>query len=369
MKRALILLVLAVISFSSRAHDSGIREEDGFIYRDAATLTVNGKVKPGTGKPFERVDSGYDFKDKGLNTHARTSTGLSILFKTNSHSIKAVWKTSDAVPLVNMTMIAQKGLDLYIKKDGEWVFAGVGRPDRTNRTFRDHSGTIVEDMPDGEKECLLFLPMFDRLESMEIGVEEGSYIEPLDNPFRGKIIFIGSSIIHGASASRSGMIPTARFERATGLYTINMGFSGSCKLQESLAHYFDDVQADAFVMDICTNTIAEEIEQRFSKFMDILREAHPGTPFIMFQTERYETRNFSTILERTYAAKMELIERQARERMKLDRDLYFIEDAMYIGDDHNGTSDGVHPTDEGFSRMLGAFQNKIVRILRKYGVR
>ena len=34
----------------------------------------------------------------------------------------------DNYQLPNLTRVAQKGLDLYIKRDGKWQFAGVGIP-------------------------------------------------------------------------------------------------------------------------------------------------------------------------------------------------------------------------------------------------
>ena len=70
-----------------------------------------------------------------------------MLFATDSPLIKARWVTSEKNASENMTAIAQKGLDLYIKKDGEWVFAGVGRPEMADGPAYDrHEGTIVKSM-------------------------------------------------------------------------------------------------------------------------------------------------------------------------------------------------------------------------------
>lgn len=67
--------------------------------------------------------------------------------------------------LPNLTRVAQKGLDLYIKRDGKWQFAGVGIPGgvTTEKVLVDNMGTE-------EKECLLYLPLYDELKSLEIGV-------------------------------------------------------------------------------------------------------------------------------------------------------------------------------------------------------
>ena len=51
------------------------------------------------------------------------------------------------------------------------------------------------------------------------------------------------------------------------------------------------------------------------------------------------------------------------------KDIYFINPGIYIGNDHDATVDGVHPTDMGFDRMLIELQPKLKKILRKYGIK
>ena len=55
--------------------------------------------------------------------------------------------------------------------------------------------------------------------------------------------------------------------------------------------------------------------------------------------------------------------------MKEDRNLYFINPGMPLGDDHEATVDGVHPTDMGHERILELIRPKVEKILRKYGVK
>ena len=54
--------------------------------------------------------------------------------------------------------------------------------------------------------------------------------------------------------------------------------------------------------------------------------------------------------------------------LERDKNIYFIDPGMELGDDHEATVDGVHPTDLGFERMLERIQPQIIRILRKYGI-
>lgn len=340
-------------------------------YYNAADLNVIGKAIP-TSKDFTRIDtSAYRFNDKVIDEFACHSTGLAVLFATDSPFIKARWQTSPANASENMTAIAQKGLDLYIRQDGEWVFAGVGRPQMDkDPEYACHEGTIVKSMAPGRKECLLYLPLYDRLDSLFIGVEDGSYMEPLENPFKYRIVVKGSSVTHGLAASRPGMSYAARFGRDNGFYCFNLGFSGKSKLQEEYARYLADIEdVDAFIFDAFSNPSAEIINENFEHFVDIIREAHPDVPLIFMQTERRESRNFDTWREDFEAQKQAAAEKAVRERMKTDKHIYFIPSDDFLGDEHIATSDGSHPTDLGFTYMLESISPKILKILRKYGIR
>ena len=269
-----------------------------------------------------------------------------------------------------MAAILTKGLDLYIMKDGKWVFAGVGTPIMRKAPFSQHEGTIVTDMTKDTKQCILYLPLFDNVEKLEIGIQDGSVIKPMGNPFRHNIIVHGSSITHGASASRAGMTYAARLGRDNGWYTCNLGFSGMCKLQKEYAYYLADIkEVDAFIFDTFSNPKTEEINERFDEFVDIIRAAHPEVPMIFLQTERRETRNFNIKREASEAEKQKAAEDIVRNRMKTDKNMYFISSEGFLGTEHIATADGTHPTDLGFTHMLEIISPKIKKILKKYGIR
>lgn len=362
MKRILFIFIFTVLSLGAVAQ--------GVSWHDATGLTIIGKPIP-TSEPFTRIDgSVYKFNDKTIDLYAGYSTGLALLFETDSPLIKARWTTGQNNASKNMTAIVCKGLDLYIIKDGEWVFAGVGTPSMKKAPYSKHEDTIVSDMAEGTKQCLLYLPLFDEVESLEIGVQEGSSITPIENPFRHKIVVHGSSITHGASASRPGMSYAARFGRDNGFYTCNLGFSGMCKLQMEYAYYLADIKdVDAFVFDIFSNPQADVIYENFDKFVDIIRATHPDEPMIFLQTERRETRNFSIKREASEAAKQKAAQEVVERRMKTDKNMYFISSEEFLGCEHIATVDGTHPTDLGFTYMLEAITPKIKKILRKYKIK
>ena len=361
MKHRLTVLLVALTCMAASAQTK---------WHDAADLTVIGKPIP-TAKPFARIDTAvYKFNDKTIDRYANYSTGLAVMFETDSRSIKAKWTTGGENSGANMAAIGQKGLDLYIMRDGKWVFAGTGSPKMGKAPFNQHEGTIVADMAEGAKQCLLYLPLFDRVDALEIGLDEGASLKPIDNPFRYNIIVHGSSITHGASASRPGMTYAARFGRDNGLYCMNLGFSGMCKLQKEYARYLADIKdVDAFIFDTFSNPLADVIYANFNEFVDIVRAAHPGVPMIFLQTERREVRNFSLKREETEVAKQKAAKEVIAARMKTDKHIYFIDSEGFLGDEHIATADGTHPTDLGFTYMLEVISPKIKKILKKYGVR
>lgn len=357
----LTLLCCLFTLFGARGEEPAIR------YVDAATLTLIGKALP-TERLYNRIDTTRYHFPKRVGEYCYHSTGLAILFRTNSPIIQARWITSKRNASANMTAIGQKGLDLYIRRGDEWVFAGMGSPKMSKGDYSRHESTLVADMVEGEKECLLYLPLFDRLDSLEIGIAEGSGIEASENPFRHKIVVHGSSITHGLSAGRPGMTYTALLGRHTGLYCINLGFSGLCTMQPEFSAYLADVEADAFILDCFSNPSAELINERFDAFVDAIRRTHPDTPLIFLQTIVRETRSFSTRIEKFESDKMAASEAQIRERMKSDKNIYFVDPGNLLGTDHNSTTDGVHPTDLGFERMLNRIEPEIVKILKKYNI-
>ena len=138
------VLILAVALFG--IHTTEAQEKKSNLkYVDAKTLNIINKIDKDCA-PFSRINSEkYDAR-KGLG---RTSTGLAILFRTDSRIIDAKWTTLSNKIGNNSTPILHSGLDLYIRDNGKWIFAGVGRP-----TFnsKEHKFTVVKRMAKGVKE-------------------------------------------------------------------------------------------------------------------------------------------------------------------------------------------------------------------------
>lgn len=351
-------LLIIVLSFLTHAESTAQKIE----YTNASQLTLYGK--PNTAGPrYHRVDTArYRDMPTYVKTLSTYSAGLVIAFKTNSKQIHARWQVKPrAKPYKNMTLIASRGLDLYIKKNDQWIFAGAGIPD--DSLTSEHR--IVTNMTDGMKECLLFLPLYDELLDLEVGIEQGTTIAPLDVAWKGKVVIYGSSITQGTSASRPGMAYPAQLTRNMGYEFVNLGFSGSGKMEQSVGKMVADVEdVDLFVLDCAANPSPEQIAERTEPFVKLIREKHPRVPILMIESVVREGGNFDQKIQQRVSGQNANFRKAYNHLVEGGmKNLYLIKGDNLLGHDHEGTVDGTHPNDVGFDRMLKVIQPEIRKIL------
>jgi lysophospholipase L1-like esterase len=329
---------------------------------DAATLTIINKIDNDCA-PFARINAEKYEARKSLGA---TSTGLAIVFRTDSRIIDVKWSTTKKKIGNNSTPILQSGLDLYIRDEGEWIFAGAARP-----TFNsnDHLYTAVKRTADGIKECMLYLPMHIGVTSLEIGVEKSAMIEPMASPFKYKIVFVGSSITHGSSASRPGATYVARFGRELNAEMANIGLSGQCKLDDYFANIVCENTADAFIFDTFSNSTAEIIEERLDNFVKRVATAHPDKPLIFLQTIKRDIGYFDLGARKRNDDQRAAAEKGMARLCKKYKNVYFINPGIILGDNHEGTVDGTHLNDLGVQCTMDYLLPKLKKILKKYGVK
>lgn len=341
------------------------QKTEKIAFHKADEFFLYGKVMP-TKRLYDRIDTvSYQGLPAAVKRLLTNSAGLAVCFKTNSTIISAKWCVTRSKAASNLTPIANKGLDLYIKKDGKWQFAGVGKPSDVCS-----EAVLVKNMDKTEKECILYLPLYDAVSNIEIGVEDGAAIQTVDNPFRKKIVIYGSSILQGAAASRPGMIYPAMLSRQTGLGFYNLGVSGSAKMEKEAADLLTDITADAIILDCIPNPSPEQIKERSDYFIKTVRNSHPGIPLIIIQSVVREHGYFDQEVGKRVKLQNELI---AEEYNKLKKegmkDVYFISSENFLGNDHEATVDGTHPSDLGFFRMTEQLKPQILNILQKYGIK
>lgn len=357
MKKLLISMLLAACTFAAK----GI-EADSLRYVSARTFRI-------VGKAFSQTESFYDrlpavVKDscrEELWTLSTNSAGMAIRFRTNSTAIAAKWTLRQNMHMNHMTGVGIRGVDLYRLTDDGWHFVGVGKP----AADKECSAVIIENMAPEEAEYMLYLPLYDGVSDVEIGVDAGASIEmpKVDSPRAGiTVVFYGTSITQGGCANRPGMCYTSIISRMLDIEAINLGFSGNGRLDLYIAEQMATLDPTLYFLDFVPNCTAEMIDDRAVKFIEILREAHPDTPIIMADSYDFPPSMFDLAQRDALDAKTKAMKRVC-EHFKNDPNFIFVEGVRYCNDECS--VDGVHLTDMGFQAMSEHYARYIEKAIRK----
>lgn len=356
LKRIHILFLLSVLPCP-------VLQAQEYFYTEASSLTLVGRLFQDNTNPYHRVDTlRYKGFSESENAQVRCPAGIAVLFRTDSPSIVIREEFGYMYPQRSTMALSYRGYDLYIKKDGRWLYAAsaASRDGKTSSIVK-----LIKGMDGGSRECLLYLPIYSELLSCSIGVEKGCRIERMESPFRHRIVAYGSSFTQGISTSRSGMAYPSQLMRRTGLEVVSLGCGGNCKMQPYFADVLTDVDADAFLFDTFSNCSAQLIEERLEPFILRMQAAHPGKPLIFQQTIYREGRNFDTEKENFESSKIAMAEKLMKEYCRKYKDVYFIHpDAT--GPDNEYSVDGTHPDDYGYRLWEKSIEKPLLRILRKY---
>jgi hypothetical protein len=342
----------------------GTQADDGLAWYDAASLRIEGKGWDDTESPFDRLPARtLGQVGEGLWGLAKLSAGMAIRFVTDSGTLKVRWSLGDdAYVMTHMAATGTSGLDLHVKMaDGQWAYAGTGRPEEK----RDNEATFFCDRPKEKRTYLLYLPLFNRVTALSIGVAAGSSFETAENAAGKSVVFYGTSIVHGGCASRPGMAYPAIIGRALDCETINLGFSGSARMEPEVCDLLAELDPDAFVIDALPNMGSEPITERTLNLVRTVRKSRSSTPIILVENITYQIGRafgFDGSYERGLNAQL----RAAYDQLIAEgcKQLYYLEGAGLLGTDGEGTVDGTHPTDLGFSRMAQVIGPVVARALR-----
>ncbi|MEM7233780.1 MAG: SGNH/GDSL hydrolase family protein, partial [Planctomycetota bacterium] len=297
---------------------------------------------------------------------SRHSAGLFLRFVTDAPEIHVAWElTSSKLAMPHMAATGVSGVDLYARSDaGKWHWIGCGRPSAQKNTQR-----VVSGLPAGKREFLAYLPLYNGVKSVEIGVPKNKTFakaKAWPTEQRKPIVFYGTSITQGACASRPGMAHTAILGRWLERPVINLGFSGNGTMEAEVAKLIAEIDAALYVIDCLPNLKADAVTERTAPLVKILRKARPKTPILLVEDRNYAdgllVRSKRERNRRSQAALRGAFERL--ENAGVSR-LYYLEGRKLLGEDGEDTVDSSHPTDLGFWRHAKAFREVIVPILKK----
>lgn len=354
-KLSLILLINALVCLNAMGE---------LRYHEASQFKIIGRATDASEKIYTRLPDSLKGKirnelwDLGQNT-----AGLAIRFHSNATKIGAKWKNHAVFNMNHMTPTGIRGLDLYcLQDDGSWTFVNSARPCEK----KTNSAIIMENMSDKDREYMLYLPLYQGIDSLEIGINESAVIGtphimlPKDEK---PIVWYGTSITQGGCANRPGMAATNILERKLNRVVINLGFSGNGRLDPEIAEVMANVDASIYILDMLPNVTNEQINERIERFYNILRKAHPYTPILLMQNPEFPHMRFNSEVNEKICEKNVTLKSFCNKfRKSGDKNIHYISSEGMMGKDNEATVDCNHFTDLGFMRCA----DYMLPIIKKY---
>jgi hypothetical protein len=344
------LVVLLLVSSSARG-------QDAVVWTDLRELDIEGKGWTDTKAFYDRLPAKAEGKVRDAVWNlGRHSAGLCVRFVTDAQEIHAKWTlTSKTLAMPHMPATGVSGLDLYAKDDkGTWRWLAVGQPREQMNSVK-----LVAGLPAGQREYLLYLPLYNGVSAAEIGVPKEHKLGKAPSRAKGAdkpILFYGTSITQGGCASRPGMVHTAILGRWLDRPVVNLGFSGNGRMEPELAHLLAEIDAAVYVLDCLPNMQAKEVAERVEPLVHILRKSRPTTPIVLVEDRSYTN---AYLLpgprERNETSRAALRKAFANLQSAGVKNLHYLPGEHLLGEDAEGTVDSSHPTDLGFLRQAEAF--------------
>lgn len=333
------------------------------IWHSADSLPLLGTLASDAAKAYSRLpDSLVNRIRKEVWDLGKNSAGLAIRFRSDASALGFKWKSLNRFNMNHMTPTGIRGMDLYaLDDDGTtWETVTSVRP-----VLNDHKTTTmaITDMEPKMREYMLYLPLYDGIDSIYIGVDSAAVLlQPNVNlPVREKpLVMYGTSILQGGCATRPGMVHTSILGRMLNREVINLGFSGNAQLDIEIAELIAQSDPSVIVLDMLPNCKKEQLEEKLEPFYRIIRKAHPNVPILLVESPLFPIMKWNTETRQTITEKNATLASIFNELRKSDPNLYYFEGSNVIKD-REGTVDNYHLTDLGFKE----FANNMYPILKQ----
>ncbi len=348
----LLFLSIPILSSSQELKNAVYYGEDFFI--------LEGTEIPDSLKEnrYDRLPLSYkEIVRKPVWELSKASAGMSIRFLSNSTSISVKWTVLKNIKMNHMAETGIKGVDLYFNNMGNWQYLNTARPSAIENEYM-----LIKDMSDEMREFKMYLPLYDGVASIEIGIDSNSVIERPLKKNRGSIIFYGTSITQGGCASRPGMAHTNIISRKLNIDCINFGFSGNGRMEQPINDLISEFNPLFYVIECLPNMSAEQVTNSTIPLVKTIQDKRPETPIIFIENFIYESlaldeKKEAMVNEKNAALKTEYI-KMIEGGFK---NIFYISSENATGEDHEGTVDGVHFTDLGFIRYADFLIDKFVQ--------
>ena len=329
---------------------------------DLKSLNAQGLVEPNLNRkhPFQRLPQKYkQTVRKEVWDLSKNSAGVSILFSSDTVELSIKWSIKNDLRMNHMTDTGIKGIDVYEKKNQNWHYVGTCLPNG-----KENEQILFEDLERKKREYCLFLPLYDTLIDMQIGLDDDSSLENIT--FQNKpLVFYGTSITQGGCASRPGLVHTNIISRELGYECINLGFSGNGHLENSVGAIMSDIDAGLYVVECMYNVDKKMINEKTRQLIKTIR-ANPqakNTPIVFMEQVVIDMGHIDTEFISNVMEKNKELNKQIQESINDgEKGLFIIKHTSAIDEDSEATVDGLHFNDLGFQRYANHFIKNIKKL-------
>ncbi len=256
-----------------------------------------------TQEEMEKFGPGATHEMKNLNS---STCGVRLRFKTSSPRIILKVKFNRKWSYLKMVNWGSMGFDVYKIIKEEYFHRTIFAPNNGQNIFAEE----LRESPNSE--LCIFMPNYNKIEELYMGIEKGSTIEKIDYPDDKKlpIIFYGNSVTQGAAASRSGNSFPNYVSKMLNRDIINISCSSCCLGNDSMAELIGKLNGHTIILDYTRNAATTEyFKETHEKFYKKIRQYHPHTKIILMTSESFnhwfEYNDFDQIVYETYRNALE----------------------------------------------------------------
>ncbi len=321
--------------------------EDGIKWYDLNNSCIMGRAFES--KIYNRLDD--SFVSENVETLKLNPAGFNICFKTNAKTIKLKAKLAGAAYMSHMTAVGTIGFSLYVKEKGKWVFLNCTKINKAEYTV-----DLLNDCFDKEFEYRLYFPLYQILESAFVGVNEDAKFK-FYKLNQETLVIYGTSISQGGCATRPGMDYGAILGRMLNLNVINLGFSGSCKMEHRMLEILNMIEDKKYlIFEVECNTAGAALfNEKFPYFMENLKNKDDIKIYLVSHFDE------AMGLVKTGYANYRKEFYDAQKAMCEKYNITFVDGTELIKEiNKDGSVDGAHLSDLGFYFVAKGFA-KIIR--------
>ena len=337
---------------------------------DVENWEVEGRAYRETAKPFDRFPAKAEASlRKAVWDLSRHSAGMVARFATDSPVVKVRYQlSSPRLAMNHMPATGVSGVDLYARTEGgdlRWV--NVSRPTKTSveATLANGIDSLSRSNSEPEsREFALYFPLYNGVEKLEIGIEKSAKLKPM-SARKKPIVFYGTSIMHGACASRPGMSISSILGRRLNCPVVNLGFSGNGKMELPVADLIGELDPSVIAVDCLPNMNGKLVSERAVPFVKRLRKYHPEIPILLVEDRAMTNSVFYQRSKDFHQQNRASLEAAYQSLLGAgENNIFYLDGQKLLGSDGEGATDGSHPSDLGMVRYADAYEPVLRSMLK-----